>query len=60
MRCHVAAFVFFGGAPKQIRLDNLKAGVIRPDIYDPQLNRAAPVLFFVIGVVGIAANVSQQ
>lgn len=40
VRCHVAAFAFFGGAPKQIRLDNLKTGVIKPDIYDPQLNRA--------------------
>lgn len=37
---HVAAFAFFGGAPEQIRLDNLKTGVVRADIYDPQLNRA--------------------
>jgi transposase len=37
---HVAAFAFFGGAPLEIRLDNLKTGVLRPDIYDPQLNRA--------------------
>jgi transposase len=40
VRCHVAAFAFFGGAPKQIRLDNLKTGVLKPDLYDPQLNRA--------------------
>ncbi|MGH7722491.1 MAG: IS21 family transposase [Candidatus Dormibacteria bacterium] len=37
---HVAAFAFFGGVPAQIRLDNLKTGVLRADIYDPQLNRA--------------------
>ncbi|MGH7685398.1 MAG: IS21 family transposase [Candidatus Dormibacteria bacterium] len=37
---HVAAFAFFGGAPQQIRLDNLKTGVLRADIYDPQMNRA--------------------
>ena len=37
---HVAAFAFFGGVPAQIRLDNLKTGVVRADIYDPQLNRA--------------------
>lgn len=40
VRSHVAAFTFFGGAPRMLRLDNLKTGVLRPDIYDPQLNRA--------------------
>jgi len=37
---HVAAFEFFGGVPRQIRMDNLKTGVLRADIYDPLLNRA--------------------
>lgn len=37
---HVAAFEFYGAVPQVIRLDNLKTGVLRPDIYDPQLNRA--------------------
>jgi transposase len=37
---HVAAFTFFGSVPRQIRLDNLKTGVLRPDIYDPLVNRA--------------------
>jgi len=37
---HVAGFEFFGGAPRQIRMDNLKTGVLRADIYDPALNRA--------------------
>jgi hypothetical protein len=32
------AFAFFGGAVKTLRLDNLKEGVITPDIYDPELN----------------------
>jgi transposase len=39
-QCHVAAFEFFGGAPHQVRLDNLKAGVVRPDLYDPEMNHA--------------------
>lgn len=38
--CHIRAFHFFGGIPQTILLDNLKAGVIKPDIYDPILNRA--------------------
>ena len=35
---HVNAFNFFDGVPARIILDNLKAGVIKPDIYDPTLN----------------------
>ncbi len=37
---HVAAAEFFGGLPARIVLDNLRAGVIKPDIYDPKINRA--------------------
>lgn len=37
---HVKMFNFFGGIPKTIVIDNLKAGVIKPDLYDPKLNRA--------------------
>ena len=32
------AFRYFGGSPKVLVIDNLKAGVIRPDLYDPELN----------------------
>ena len=38
--CHIRAFEFFGGVPTSVVLDNLKAGVIKADIYDPTLNRA--------------------
>jgi transposase len=37
---HVAAFEFFGGVPARLVCDNLKTGVIRPDLYDPQINLA--------------------
>ena len=37
---HVQAFEFFGGVPARIVSDNLKAGVVKPDLYDPRLNRA--------------------
>lgn len=32
------AFRYFGGVPDSIVIDNLKAGVIKPCIYDPELN----------------------
>ena len=35
---HVRAFTFFGGAPKILRPDNLKAGVKKPNYYEPDLN----------------------
>jgi hypothetical protein len=38
---HVAAFEFFGGVPARAgKCDNLKTGVERPDLYDPQINLA--------------------
>ena len=37
---HVAAFEFFGGVPARLVCDNLKTGVVRPDLYDPQINLA--------------------
>ena len=39
VECHRQAFKFFGRVPHQIRLDNLKTGVLKADIYDPQFNR---------------------
>jgi transposase len=38
LRCLENAFQHFGGLPKAIVLDNLKAGVAQPDWYDPELN----------------------
>ena len=35
---NVNMFEFFGGVPEYITLDNLKTGVIKPDLYDPKLN----------------------
>jgi transposase len=38
IRCLENAFRYFGGVPKTINLDNLKAAVSRADWYDPNLN----------------------
>jgi len=40
VQSHINMFKYFGGVPKVITLDNLKSGVIKPDLYDPKLNRA--------------------
>jgi transposase len=38
-RLHEEAFRYFGGCPEYVVLDNLKEGVIKPDLYEPELNR---------------------
>ncbi len=35
---HTRMFEFFDGVPKAIVIDNLKSGVIKPNLYDPHLN----------------------
>lgn len=40
IEAHVAAWAFYGGCVRRVVLDNLRAGVLRPDIYDPAFNRA--------------------
>ncbi|WP_349320113.1 IS21 family transposase [Asticcacaulis sp. MM231] len=35
---HEEAFRSFGGCPGYVVLDNLKEGVIKPDLYEPRLN----------------------
>ncbi|MFD3823522.1 IS21 family transposase [Streptomyces sp. NPDC058625] len=37
---HVEAFRFFGGVPRRLVPDNLKTGVDKPDLYDPQINKS--------------------
>ena len=37
--CHERAFRFFGGVTETVLLDNLKSGVLLPDLYDPTVNR---------------------
>lgn len=39
VQAHIEAFEFFGGVPRRVVLDNLKSGVLKPDIYDPKFNR---------------------
>jgi transposase len=40
LRCHEHAFHYFNGVPERIKLDNLKSGVLRAHLYEPQINPA--------------------
>jgi len=55
--CHIRAFEFLGGVPGSVVLDNLKSGVLKPDIYDPTLNRAYGELERYYGFVADPAKV---
>jgi transposase len=50
---HEQAFRAFGGSPQYVVLDNLKEGVIRPDIYAPELN---PVYAAMLSHYGVVAD----
>ena len=34
IKCHINAFEFFGGVPEYIKLDNLKAGILKAEFYE--------------------------
>ena len=38
-RCHRAAFEWFGGVPRRLVIDNLKAAIVRAVLYDPEVQR---------------------
>ena len=56
-RLHEEAFRYFGGAVNYCVLDNLKEGVIKPDMYEPQLNRVYGAMLAHYGVVADPARV---
>jgi len=38
LNCHGNAFEFFGGVTKTVKIDNLKSGVLKAHLYEPELN----------------------
>jgi transposase len=56
-RLHEQAFRALGGCPRYVVLDNLKEGVIRPDLYAPELNPVYAAMLAHYGVVADACRV---
>jgi transposase len=48
---HAAAFTFFTGVPRRVVPDNLTAGILKADRYDPRVNRAYGELTRYYGVL---------
>jgi transposase/5S rRNA maturation endonuclease (ribonuclease M5) len=59
-KLHEEAFRYFGGCTQYVALDNLKEGVIKPDIYEPDLNPLYAAMLAHYGVVADPARVSDS
>lgn len=58
-RLHEEAFRHFGGCPQYVVLDNLKEGVIKPDLYEPEMNAVYAAMLAHYGVVADPARVGD-
>ena len=56
-RLHEEAFRAFGGACEYIVLDNLREGVIKPDLYEPELNVVYAAMLAHYGAIADACRV---
>jgi transposase len=54
---HEQAFRYFGGCPQYVVLDNPKEGVLKPDLYEPELNPVYAATLAHYGVVADPARV---
>ena len=59
-RLHEEAFRYFTGCTQYVTLDNLKEGVIKPDIYDPELNSLYAAMLEHYGVTADPARVNDS
>ncbi len=56
-RLHEEAWRYFGGSCRYVVLDNLKEGVIKPDLYEPELNAVYAATLAHYGAVADPARV---
>lgn len=56
-RLHEQAWRYFGGSCRYVVLDNLKEGVLKPDLYEPELNSVYAATLAHYGVVADPARV---
>jgi len=59
LEAHVAAFSFFGGAPRRLVPDNLGSAILKGDRYDPRVNRAYAELVRHYGCIVDPARIAR-
>lgn len=57
--CHIGAFEFFGGVPKTVKIDNLKAGVLASSFYEPLIQQQYSDFLAYYGAAPITARVRR-
>ena len=58
-RLHEEAFRTFGGSVQYVVLDNLKQGVLRPDLVAPEINPVVAAMLALYGAVADPARVAD-
>ena len=58
-RLHEQAWRYFGGSCRYVVLDNLKEGVLKPDLYEPKLNAVYAAMLAHYGVIADLRRVSR-
>ena len=56
-RLHEQAWRYFGGSCRYVVLDNLKEGVLKPDLYEPKLNAVYAAMLAHYGMIADPARV---
>jgi len=59
INCHIKSFEYFGGAPQTVKIDNLKAGVIHPNFYEPVIQRQYAEFLDYYGSAPITARIRR-
>lgn len=59
LRCHQHGFEYFRGVPATVKLDNLKAGVLKPDFYEPLIQHQYAACLAHYGSAPITARVRR-
>lgn len=57
--CHIESFEYFGGVPLTVKIDNLKAGVITPNFYEPTIQRQYAEFLKYYGSAPITARIRR-
>jgi len=56
---HIHAFEYFGGVSQTVKIDNLKAGVLKPDFYEPTIQHQYAEFLYHYGSAPITARVRR-
>lgn len=59
LRCHMEAYSFFGGVPATTKIDNLKAGVLQADFYQPTIQHQYAQMLSHYGSAPITARIRR-